>query len=80
MDCRYIEANAACYFVIDFGRLVPGLGLPDGTSAIDGETELMRRMNKSGVHIVSQPEPFGDQDSKPYTCTLFTISESNVAR
>jgi hypothetical protein len=50
---RIIEANAGCYFTIDFGRLVPGLDLPAGASTIDGEAALMERMIGSGVHIVS---------------------------
>jgi hypothetical protein len=53
---RIVEANAACYFTIDFGRLVPGLGLPDGASALDGEIAIMERMISRGVHIVS-PSP-----------------------
>lgn len=52
---RYIEANAGCYFVIDFARLMPGLGLPEHATGLDGEIELMRRMIKNGVHIVSDP-------------------------
>jgi hypothetical protein len=56
LTSRYIEANAACYFVIDFSRLVPGLDLPDGASELDGETELMRRMIASKVHIVSSDQ------------------------
>jgi hypothetical protein len=50
---RIVEANAGCYFIIDFSRLVPGLGLPSGASELDGESELMRRMISRGVHIVS---------------------------
>ena len=50
---RIIEANAGCYFTIDFGRLVPGLGLSAGASMIEGEVALMERMIGSGVHIVS---------------------------
>jgi len=48
-----IEANAGCYFTIDFGRLVTGLGLVDDASTTDGEVALMGRMISSGVHIVS---------------------------
>jgi hypothetical protein len=51
---RIIEANAGCYFTIDFGRLVPELGLSADASAIDGESALMERMIGSGVHIVSR--------------------------
>jgi hypothetical protein len=51
---RIIEANAGCYFTVDFDRLVPGLGLPAGASMIDGEVALMQRMINSGVHIVSR--------------------------
>lgn len=51
MGSRYIEANAGCYFVIDFGRLVPGLQLPEAATALEGEAELMRRMISNGVHI-----------------------------
>lgn len=51
---RIVEANAACYFTVDFGRLVPGSGLPVGASTIDGEVALMDRMISSGVHIVSR--------------------------
>jgi len=51
---RIIEANAGCYFTIDFGRLVPDLGLPACASTIDGEVALMERMIGSGVHIVSR--------------------------
>ena len=64
LTSRIIEANAGCYFIVDFSRLVPGLGLPSGASKLDGESELMRRMISSGVHIVSftslpllMPEP-----------------------
>lgn len=53
LTSRIIEANAGCYFILDFGRLVPGLGLPSGASVLDGESELMRRMISSRVHIVS---------------------------
>jgi hypothetical protein len=49
---RIVEANAGCYFTIDFGRLVPGLGLRADASTIDGEVALMERMISSGVHIV----------------------------
>jgi len=48
-----VEANAGCYFIIDFGPLIPGLNLPDGASALDGEVAIMERMISSGVHIVS---------------------------
>jgi hypothetical protein len=51
---RIIEANAGCYFTIDFGRLVPEIGLPAGASMIDGEVAVMDRMISSGVHIVSR--------------------------
>jgi hypothetical protein len=51
---RIVEANAGCYFTIDFGRLVPGLGLPADASTIDGEVALMERMISGGVHIVSK--------------------------
>jgi hypothetical protein len=50
---RIIEANAGCYFVIDFGRLVAELELAEDASGLDGEKELMKRMIAHGVHIVS---------------------------
>jgi hypothetical protein len=50
---RIVEANAGCYFTIDFGRLVPAIGLPAGASMIEGEVALMQRMISSGVYIVS---------------------------
>ena len=50
---RIIEANAGCYFTVDFGRLIPDLGLHAGASTIDGEVALMERMIGNGVHIVS---------------------------
>jgi bifunctional pyridoxal-dependent enzyme with beta-cystathionase and maltose regulon repressor activities len=49
-----VEANAGCYFIIDFGRLVPGFGLPDSASTLEGEIAIMKCMISSGVHIVSQ--------------------------
>lgn len=50
---RIIEANAGCYFTVDFGRLIPGLGLSNDASTLDGEGAIMNRMISSGVHIVS---------------------------
>jgi hypothetical protein len=50
---RIVEANAGCYFIIDFSRLVPELELSTGASELDAESELMRLMISRGVHIVS---------------------------
>jgi hypothetical protein len=65
---RIVEANAGCYFTVDFGRLVPGFGLPADASTIDGEVALMERMISSWVHIVSR----GRVDKR------FLISEPDV--
>lgn len=60
---RFIEANAACYFIIDFGRLVPHLGLAGEATELEGEVELMRRIISKGVHIVSTRSSLADEHS-----------------